>query len=415
MLDNYAPVAVSDHSAVALEQALLHTDKQQAAEQLSAAMVADAWFCRWVSGWPCTTRGETVAELAAWFATNMIEFLSPRSSFVINNPQPPADWTRPDEAAAADFAAQAASIRQQARESTSAASLAECPQYLAALLTASPQTSLPAELEAYYLVVQAGVEWRLPRLTYRLADLADLEEEFDAALQSSKLDAMKELAYGASHEVNNPLANISGRAQTLLRDEKDPRRRRLLEAIDTQALRAHEMISDLMLFARPPAIERQECDLAGILQSATSELSQLARQGQIVITTAIPDFAVTASVDPTQFTVAVKALVQNAIEAIGQDGEVNVLLLQQPNHTQIQVADTGPGMSDRERNHLFDPFFSGREAGRGLGFGLSKCWRIVTEHGGTVQVETPAAGGAVFTIEIPRSGSASRAPKPQES
>ena len=75
-------------------------------------------------------------------------------------------------------------------------------------------------------------------------------------LEQAKLDALKELAYGASHEINNPLANISARAQTLLRDEPDPERRRALEAIQQQALRAHEMISDLMLFARPPRLAR---------------------------------------------------------------------------------------------------------------------------------------------------------------
>jgi len=414
MLENYSPVAVSDNSALALERALLETDRQQAAAHLAEAMVADAWFCRWVSGWPCTTRGETIAELAGWFSERMIEFLSPRSSFVINNPHPPANWVRPQEGEAADYAAQAASIRQQARSSTQSIDLPSCPQYLATLLTAAAVANSQTELELYYLAVHPDVEWRLPRLTYRLADLADLEEEFAAMLQSAKLDAMKELAYGASHEVNNPLANISGRAQTLLRDEKDPRRRRLLEAIDTQALRAHEMISDLMLFARPPAVDRQNCDLGSLIQSAANELGELAEQGQVTIDTSLPELPVAISVDSTQITVAVKALVQNAIEAIGHGGKIYIELLHQPDKTHITITDNGPGMSEHERKHLFDPFFSGREAGRGLGFGLSKCWRIVTEHGGTMQVETPEAGGAAFTISLPNNAPTRPSLSPQE-
>ena len=64
------------------------------------------------------------------------------------------------------------------------------------------------------------------------------------------------------------------------------------------------------------------------------------------------------------------------------------------------VRDTGPGIPAHVRPHIFDPFFSGREAGRGLGLGLSKAWRIVTSHGGTLSVESPETGGAVFTIEL---------------
>ncbi len=86
----------------------------------------------------------------------------------------------------------------------------------------------------------------------KLARLDELERRFDAAVQHAKLEAMKELAYGAGHEINNPLANIATRAQTLLRDETNPERRRKLAAINAQAFRAHEMIADLMLFARPP-------------------------------------------------------------------------------------------------------------------------------------------------------------------
>jgi C4-dicarboxylate-specific signal transduction histidine kinase len=65
------------------------------------------------------------------------------------------------------------------------------------------------------------------------------------------------------------------------------------------------------------------------------------------------------------------------------------------------VHDDGPGISDEARRHMFDPFYSGREAGRGLGFGLSKCWRIVTDHGGQVVVQRPSVGGAEIDIMLP--------------
>jgi signal transduction histidine kinase len=67
----------------------------------------------------------------------------------------------------------------------------------------------------------------------------------------------------------------------------------------------------------------------------------------------------------------------------------------------LSVSDTGPGIPDHIRPHIFDPFFSGREAGRGLGLGLSKAWRIVEMHGGRMEVESNAPNGAKFTIALP--------------
>jgi len=149
-----------------------------------------------------------------------------------------------------------------------------------------------------------------------------------------------------------------------------------------------------------------------------------------------------AEVDRTQIAVALKALVQNALEAVKQGGSVEVgafglsgfggqglgrrrsairsrksaaraerrlipgphLLNPQsaiPNPIFLSVADTGPGIPPEIRPHIFDPFFSGREAGRGLGLGLSKAWRIVTLHGGTIRVDSEFLGGARLEIALP--------------
>ena len=65
------------------------------------------------------------------------------------------------------------------------------------------------------------------------------------------------------------------------------------------------------------------------------------------------------------------------------------------------VTDTGPGISPEVRRHLFDPFYSGREAGRGLGFGLAKCWRIITDHGGQIDITSEPGRGATFVLRLP--------------
>ena len=93
-----------------------------------------------------------------------------------------------------------------------------------------------------------------------------LAADFDRAVEHAKLEALKEFAYGAGHEINNPLANISARAQTLLKEESDPEHRQKLAAINTQAFRAHEMIADLMLFARPPELKPERIELRAFLE-----------------------------------------------------------------------------------------------------------------------------------------------------
>jgi C4-dicarboxylate-specific signal transduction histidine kinase len=93
------------------------------------------------------------------------------------------------------------------------------------------------------------------------------------------------------------------------------------------------------------------------------------------------------------------------LEAVAEGGEVSVVLRSRDENgerlAEIVIRDNGPGISDEVRKHIFDPFFSGREAGRGLGFGLCKAWRIITDHGGRIIVNRPPAGGAEFCVLLP--------------
>jgi signal transduction histidine kinase len=252
-------------------------------------------------------------------------------------------------------------------------------------------------------------------LSKRIARLAELEADFLPAVEAAKLDALKEFAYGASHEINNPLANISARAQTLLQDERDPERRRRLAAINSQAFRAHEMIADVMLFARPPRMDRREIDLVALIAAVTDEmLERAAAQGTQLEHRG--EARLVGRVDPVHLRVAIGAIVTNSLEAIGEGGRIEIELrrdsagstrltaakaVHDVDVAQIVIWDTGPGIPPAIRPHIFDPFFSGREAGRGLGLGLPKSWRIVREHGGRIEVESPASGGATFTITLP--------------
>jgi C4-dicarboxylate-specific signal transduction histidine kinase len=96
--------------------------------------------------------------------------------------------------------------------------------------------------------------------------------------------------------------------------------------------------------------------------------------------------------------------VTNAMEAIGRAGVIALSVSATDGAAIVSIADNGPGIPAEVRPHIFDPFFSGREAGRGLGFGLSKSWRIVDEHGGTIEVADAMEGGASFVVRLPLVG-----------
>src|SRR5262245_16267971 len=159
--------------------------------------------------------------------------------------------------------------------------------------------------------------------------------DFDERLEHEKLESLKELAYGASHEINNPLANIAARAQTLLAGETDPERRRMLLAIHRQAMRAHEMISDLMLFARPPKLQLAIVDLAQLVERVVNEHRELADARIIQLDCDCGECHVELMADETQLAVAIAAVVTNAIEAVGGSGHVNVSI----RRTEIAVGE----------------------------------------------------------------------------
>ena len=224
-----------------------------------------------------------------------------------------------------------------------------------------------------------------------------MERSFREAVEAEKLAALAEFAAGAGHEINNPLAVISGRAQLLVRDEADPDRRRDLALMNTQAMRVNEMIADLRLFATPPDLERQSLDLTLLVRRVIDEMQPLAAAQDTILSLVERSSTVPVEADPVQLTVALRSLCQNALEALGHRGRIEIAVAMEGGEARIEVADDGPGILPGQRPHIFEPFYSARQAGRGVGMGLSKCWRIVTRHGGRIEVGNRAGCRGPFS------------------
>lgn len=231
-------------------------------------------------------------------------------------------------------------------------------------------------------------------------------------LQTAKLEALAEFAAGAGHEINNPLAVMSGQAQYLLSHEAtwfaesaQTDVRKALQAIIGQTRRVHGLLRDLMQFARPPAPNPRVVDLPALLGETVSGLKELAEQRRIRLELQIPVDRLAVALDPEQVRLALSCLVRNGIEAAPPDGWVRVSLRPSVPGRQLEilVEDNGAGPDPDHKPHLFDPFFSGRNAGRGRGLGLPIAWQLARLQGGEVCLVSTASGQPTrFVLRIPR-------------
>ncbi len=216
------------------------------------------------------------------------------------------------------------------------------------------------------------------------------------------MESLAEFAAGAGHEINNPLGSIIGQTQLLLKREDRADHRQPLETIGAQAWRIRDMIGDTMLFGRPPQPEFAECDLVQIAKKLVADQNAAFAGKDSWITLQASHPQITTFSDNAQTSTLIAHLLRNACEAVrSNDGEkqVTVEIKREADFAaSITITDNGPAISAEIRRHLFDPFFSGRQAGRGMGFGLCHCWQIVRMHNGILTQESLDNGNRFFVV-----------------
>jgi signal transduction histidine kinase len=226
---------------------------------------------------------------------------------------------------------------------------------------------------------------------------------------ASLLESMAEYAAGAGHEINNPLGSILGQAQMLLKGDYSAECRQACETIGAQAWRIRDMIGNSMLFARPPRPVKKDMNLNATAQDVIRTLSPFATSSGISLNLDCPSSELTISADRSQIRILLSQLIRNSVDALRGVDRTGMVTVRLGDDllcaAEISVIDDGPGINSPETDrHLFNPFYSGRSAGRGLGFGLCLVWQIVRGHGGLILHETPSGGGAAFHLAFPRSG-----------
>lgn len=223
----------------------------------------------------------------------------------------------------------------------------------------------------------------------------------EARGRAAKLDALAEFAAGAGHELNNPLAVIVGRAQLLLGREKDPDAARSLRTILGQAQRTHRILRDLMYVARPPDPRPRFCQPDDIVKNSVRDLRDEAEAREIRLVAEPLDHGKRVWADSDALRHLADTLVRNALEATPRGGHVRVSTKGDESCLRLFVENDGPGMTPVESAHLFDPFFCGRQAGRGLGMGLPRVARFLEQIRGEIRYQTTPGAGSTFQVRLP--------------
>lgn len=241
------------------------------------------------------------------------------------------------------------------------------------------------------------------RMQRAVASLRSVVETEDTRLRQQKLAALAEFAAGAGHEINNPLAVVVGRAQLLLTRSEDPESTRSLQIILDQALRAHRILRDLIFVARPPVLRRRKCRPAEILQMCLRGFQGECEVRGIRLIDDIGESDANMVADPEALNHLAQILLRNAIQATPSGGKIEVRSSVHNDELVWSFSDSGKGITPTEGAHLFDPFFSGRQAGRGLGLGLPRAARFVELAGGHVRWTSNLGHGTAFHVHLPLS------------
>ena len=231
--------------------------------------------------------------------------------------------------------------------------------------------------------------------------IANLEKSQENLTRAAKLAVVGEMAAAMSHEVRTPLGIIRSSAQVLMREPQLTKEgKEVCGFVISETERLNKLVSTLIDAAKPRALDLKPNDIIGLTKHALALLKVEAEKKNIQLNFeahAMPELIL--NIDVAQMTQVVLNLLMNAIQILSEGGQVRVTISRMQTHAQISVADDGPGISEDKRNHVFDPFFSQRAGGIGLGLAIVR--QIVYAHFGEIFVQESPQHGAEFIIRLP--------------
>ena len=224
---------------------------------------------------------------------------------------------------------------------------------------------------------------------------------------SEKLKAVAALAAGMAHEIKNPLSSIKTFAEHLPQKYEDPLfREKFARIISQEVGKINQLVQRLLEFAKPAPPQRCPIRLSNLIDETIELLHGPLAQKRIEVVRAYTQRDA-VFVDPTQMKQVFLNLLLNSIEAATRPSCVAVTTVAENGHLEVQLADCGPGISPKDLPHVFDPFYTTKPQGTGLG--LSVVHSIVREHGGRITLDSQVGRGTTVRIRLPLNGGANGA------
>ena len=244
------------------------------------------------------------------------------------------------------------------------------------------------------------------RLYESLRDVLERQQQRDVELSSrlhhtERLASLGQLAAGLAHEIKNPLAGIHGVLELLRDEETDGDRRTLYREMLDELDRVNGTIQALLGFARPSPPRRVPTAIAELIGGIATLMRPGLSKKRITLETTVAPELTTFPLDPDQIRQVVVNLVGNAADAIEQNGTIAIRATTFPDGSGLILAveDDGPGIPEERRQEIFEPFYSTKFSGTGLGLAVARS--LVVKHGGELQVESREGRGSVFFALFP--------------
>jgi signal transduction histidine kinase/putative methionine-R-sulfoxide reductase with GAF domain len=228
-----------------------------------------------------------------------------------------------------------------------------------------------------------------------------LKRTQDTLIQTAKMSALGNLAAGIAHELKNPLANILIPVNTIERGyiegEAIPQ---ILARAKAEVRRASDIIDSLLDFARPRAADRSSVDILALLNETLGLLQNQALLNHVEIESRLQPIPSIQGIAPLLKQVLFN-IVRNALDAMPKGGKLILGTSSDEHNVRISVQDTGPGIPESVRPHLFVPFVTSKDPGKGVGLGLAISYSIVRDHKGDILVSSEEGKGSTFVVILP--------------
>lgn len=235
------------------------------------------------------------------------------------------------------------------------------------------------------------------------ASYEQLQTSKDDLVRSEKLAFTGRIAASIAHEVRNPLTNVSMSIQQI-KKVLNPKGQgtKYIEITERNIERINFLITEMLNSARPVKLNLQPHDIHGLLKGVLESHKTMINFRKIKVIKNFTPLSSVLKIDQEQMQRAFTNLILNAIQAMPKGGTLTVLTeLTEPdkNYFSVKIKDTGKGIPEKDIIRIFDPFFSTKS--QGVGLGLTICYGIIVSHSGTIGVESERKKGSIFTVSLP--------------